>query len=284
MSDQEKFATPGNTPLVKIGDIYFKCEYKNPTGSHKDRATVLQISKLKKRNINKAVISSSGNAAISAATYCKEANIDLTVFVSPDVNKKKLQILQSLKCEIIQSKKPVSAAFKFSREFNAYNLRQSTDPVAFSGYERIATEILKKVVPDAIFLPVSSGTTLIGIALGFQKARQAIPIYAVQTDVIHPIAGVFDKDFKEASGKSLSDAIVARFTPLEDKVIKIIKESNGFGWVINNKEMLEARRWLVSHRLDCSYEGAASLASLWKAKRKGYKFDNPVCLLTGKYY
>lgn len=275
----------GSTPLVKIDNIYFKCEFKNPTGSHKDRAFAFQISKLKEQGIENAVISSSGNAAISAFNYCKLAGIELNIFISPNINKNKLKILEDLNCNIFQTPKPVSAAFKFSKTNNAYNLRQSTDPNALAGYQNIASEIIKEgIVPDVVFVPVSSGTTLVGIATGFEKLRFKVALHAVQTDVIHPIAGVFDKNFSQTSQKSLAGAIVARFTPREDEVIEKIRKSNGCGWVITNNEMELGRKWLLSHNLDCSYEGAAVLAALWKAKKQGYKFRNPVCLLTGRYY
>lgn len=284
-SDQAHVSSSGNTPLVKIDDIYFKCEYQNPTGSHKDRAFKLQIARLKKNGVKKAVISSSGNAAISASYYCGINGIDLTIFISPSINKHKLEVLKESKCEIIETKKPISAAFKFAQKNASFNLRQSTDPEASIGHEAIADEILgENVVPDAVFLPVSSGTTLAGISNGFNKKGYKIPIHAVQTDVIYPIASQFDNDFTSSTEKSLADAIVARFTPREKEIIRIIKDTNGSAWVIGNREMLIAREWLLKNNLNCSYEGAAVVAALWKARKKGYKFGNPVCLLTGKYY
>lgn len=275
----------GNTPLIKIDDIYFKCEFENPTGSHKDRAFAYQISKLKEQGINRAVISSSGNAAISAANYCKLANIELTVFVSANINKNKLKVLENLNRKIITTPRPISDSVKYAKEQKAYNLRQSTDPNAPIGYGSIAVEIINLgVLPDVIFLPVSSGTALVGIAEGFEKLKHKVSIHAVQTDVVHPIAGFFDKNFQIGSKKSLTDAIVARYTPREDEVIQIIKKTDGWGWVISNQEMEKSRAWLLSHNLDCSYEGAAALAAYWKAKEKGYNFKSIVCILTGKFY
>ncbi|MBI3379747.1 PLP-dependent lyase/thiolase [Candidatus Gottesmanbacteria bacterium] len=275
----------GNTPLVEVNGIYFKCEFKNPTGSHKDRAFALQVSNIKEKGIKKAVISSSGNAAISAANYCKLAGIALTVFVSPHINKKKLQILENLDCVVIKSNRPVSDSIKYAQKGEIYNLRQSTDINAVIGYESIASEIIdSKISPDAIFLPVSSGTTLIGIANGFKNSKYKIPVHAVQTDLVHPITGIFDKDFPKSDEKSMADAIVARYTPREAEVVNMIKQTGGWGWVITNEEMEKGRVWLYSHDLDCSYEGAATLAALWKATKYGYIYAHPVCILTGKFY
>jgi len=82
----------------------------------------------------------------------------------------------------------------------------------------------------------------------------------------------------------LADAIVAKFTPRENEIHRIIKETHGSGWVISDGEMIKAREWLLLHEINCSYEGAAALSAFWKAREKGYFYKNPVCLLTGKFY
>lgn len=274
----------GTTSLKKIGGILFKCEFENPTGSIKDRGIAYQISALASQGTKKAVISSSGNAGISAAYYCHSAHINLTVFISPHINAQKLAILEKLNCRIIQTKKPVSGAFKYTKENKAFNLRQSIDDNAVIGYETIAYELNEAEVKiDAIFIPVSSGTILTGIASGFHKLGKSCAIHAVQTEAIHPIASLFDKDFTSQK-KSLADAIVAKYTPRQEQVITVIKKSKGSGWVISDQDIKKADVWLKSHRMNCSYEGAAALAAFWKAGKHGFNYKNPVCLLTGRRY
>lgn len=273
-----------DTPVGKIENIYFKCEYLNPSGSVKDRGISYQVEKLLEQDIKSAVISSSGNAAISAALYCNNAGIKLQVFVSPKINHSKLKTLEESGCNIEKTVKPISAAIKYAKENHAMNLRQSTDPNAAFGYEAIAYELERQISKiDAIFLPISSGTTLVGIASGFQRIGYFPSFHIVQTEAIHPLSALFDQNFRKKK-ESLADAIVAKFTPREDEILEIIKKSNGFGWVISDQEMIAARKWLVAHNLNCSYEGAATLAAYWKAKGKQYHYKNPVCILTGIYY
>ena len=76
--------------LIKIENFYLKREDQNPTGSAKDRALIAQIQNLIEKKITNAVISSTGNAAISAAYFCQKQGINLTIFVSPKINLKKL--------------------------------------------------------------------------------------------------------------------------------------------------------------------------------------------------
>ncbi|MBI5452751.1 PLP-dependent lyase/thiolase [Candidatus Gottesmanbacteria bacterium] len=271
-------------PVEKIENIYFKCEYFNLSGSVKDRGISFQVEKVLQSDAKSAVISSSGNAAISAAYYCQMAGIDLQVFVSPKVNQAKLNILEKLGCKVTKTVKPISAAIKYAKENKSANLRQSTDPNAIFGYENIAYELNEQVPGiDAIFLPVSSGTTLAGIACGFRKIGYLPSFHLVQTEAVHPLASLFDHKFIPRK-ESLADAIVAKFTPRHDEILEIINKSKGFGWVISDKEMRNARHWLLLHDLNCSYEGAAALAAFWKAKKSGFKYHKPVCLLTGRFY
>lgn len=274
----------GNTELKKIKEIYFKCEYQNPTGAVKDRGMAYQISKAFQKHFQKAVISSSGNAAISASNYCNLAGIKLYVFVSTKINPKKLTILKKQKCNLFLTEKPISSAFKFAKENNATDLRGSKDPNAYYGFSTIAFELIKEAPEiDAVFIPVSSGTTMVGIVSGFKKMGKYPAFHIIQTEFVHPIASIFDNDFQKRDS-SLADAIVAKFTPRESNIVDLIRISKGFGWVISDKEILIAHKWLRSNNLECSYEGAATLSGLWKAKLRGYKYKNPVCILTGKNY
>jgi threonine synthase len=274
----------GETLLKKMDGIYFKCEYLNPTGSHKDRGSAYQISYHYQKGVTQAVISSSGNLAISAAKYCQLAGIHLNVFVSPNINFQKLEALTKSDCKINKSKTPIKDAIQFAKKTGATNLRQSTDPIGSIGYRTIAFELYESDPGiDAVFIPVSSATTLVGIFEGYQKIGKMPSLHAVQTDAVHPVAIEFDRDFREEK-KSLADAIVARYTPRKEGAISAIKKTGGTGWIVSDKVMLRAHKWLKDKKIVCSYEGALALGGLWKAQTKGFKFRKPACLLTGKWY
>lgn len=274
----------GNTPVKLILGIWCKCEQDNPTGSVKDRGLAFSISKLKKSGSTKAVISSSGNAAISAAAYCKLAGISLTVFISPNIQPAKRNKLSNYKCEIVETSTPVSEAVKYAKKNNYYNLRQSTDPWGVYGFAKISKELIMQVPQaDAIFIPVSSATTLVGIAQGYDKKSVRPAMHAVQTQKIHPIASIFDKDF-HPSLHSIANAIVARVTPRYDEAVKIIQETGGSGWVIEDKYIKDAWYRLSSNGINCSYEGAAAYAAVGKAKANNFVYKNPVVIITGKNY
>ncbi len=274
----------GDTSIRLIDGIYFKCEYENPTGSVKDRGLAYQISKILSQGIKYAVISSSGNAAISAGTYCKKVGIDLTVFVAESINANKQDRITQLGIKIIKSKKPIRDAFLFSKKTGAYNLRQSMDPYGSVGFESISYEIDQELgIIDAIFIPVSSGTTFVGIAQGFQKLSSSPKFFAVQTEAVHPIGELFDKSFKVIK-RSVADGIVAKYTPRRDEIVSLINASQASAFVVSDEEIKQASEWLETRGIICGYEGALALAGLWKARKNGYSLQKPVCLLTGKKY
>ena len=278
-----KSLAEGSTGIVEAGGICFKCEFENPTGSVKDRGICYQIAELSQKGRGLAVISSSGNAAISASKYCRLHKIGLTVFVSSLINKSKLAKIDE-KTKVKITKTPLKDSFRVSQTQGVANLRPSINPVASVGYQTLSFEIAayKKEI-DAVFIPVSSGVALKGIYQGFTKLNLSPALHAVQTTRIHPLAAKFDSDFRKED-QSLASAIVAKYLPLEQELIGIINKTRGSAWVIGNSQMQEYKSKLASLDLDASYEGAAAYAAVIKAKARGFDYKNPVCILTGQYY
>jgi len=275
----------GNTPVRQIDGVYYKLENANPTGSVKDRGVSYQVWKAANDGFTKFCISSSGNAAISAAAYVSLTGGSLDAFVSPNINKEKLKKIMGERVSVHIVRKPISDCVKFSKKTGAFNLRASHDPSGWVGYTSVAFELdfkLGKV--GSVFIPVSSGTLFYGVARGFEKMGFIPQLHAVQTTSCNLISRQFDQDFKKSKA-SLADALVARTTPLETKVVSYIKKSEGFGWVVSDKEIKEAWEYLYANSLDTSYEGAASLAAYNRALRRKFNIREPVvCLVTGRYY
>lgn len=268
-----------NTPLIKIENIYFKREDLNPTGSAKDRAMIFQIENLKKQGFNQAVISSTGNAAISAAHYCQLNQIDLTIFLSHKVNQNKLELIKKNKCQIFFSDKPISDAIKFSKKNKVYLLRQSTDPSALIGYQQIGKELINELPQiTSVFIPVGSGTTLLGIS---QSLNPSIKIYAIQPASNCPLSKLFDQDYLPET-ENITDSISVKYLPLKSQVIAAIKNSKGAGLVVQNQNILNTKNSLNFNQIETSKEGAMALAGLKKAIKNGLEIgDYPVVILTG---
>lgn len=261
------------TPLTKIDNLYFKREDLNPTGSAKDRALPFQIQNLIKNNFNSAVISSTGNAAISASYYCQQANIPLTIFVSPKINQNKLSLIKG---RIIQSSQPISDAIKFSKANHAYLLRQSTDASAQIGYSQITDELLTQLPQiTSLFIPVGSGTTLLGIA---KKLPLSVKIFAVQPASNPTISSAFTPEYTLETD-TITDALSVKYLPLKNEIIRTIKKHQGSGLIVSNQEAINCLNFTQNFSL--SAESALTIAAYQQVKNNLEIGDYPVIILTG---
>ena len=80
----------GNTPLVRsvklekelgCGELYFKLEGCNPTGSFKDRGMVVAIAKAVESGSSSVICASTGNTSASAAAYGARFGLEVVVIV-----------------------------------------------------------------------------------------------------------------------------------------------------------------------------------------------------------
>lgn len=268
-----------NTPLVKLDSFYLKREDKNVTGSAKDRSLPLQIDNLQKKGFSGAVISSTGNAAISAAYFCQQKKVELTIFLSPKISPQKLLLLKQFPSEIIFSLKPISDAIKFSKQNKVFLLRLSTDSVSLVGYQQIGQEIIDQLPKvTSIFVPIGSGTTLIGLS---QKIPKNIPIFGAQSAANCPVGKLYDKDFIPED-RLITDALSAKYLPQKKTLTDIIDDHHGYVFTIQNQAIVLANHYLESKNIVTSLEGALCLSAYQKALKNNYPIGNfPVILLTG---
>lgn len=268
-----------NTPIIKIDDLYFKREDQNPSGSIKDRSVIYQLSYARDKGFKEGVVSSSGNSAISLAFWSKRFEINITAYLSPKAETDKIKKLKALGAKVVITDKPNSKSFRHAKSKSVYNFRQSTDPQALKGYEELAKEITQQIgKPEAIFFPVSSGTTLLGTGRKLKDTK----IFLAQSAFHNPLSSAFDQE-KNIDTNNLTKALVAKYIPLKNEINKLIKNSNGGGYTINNDKILIAREWLRENKIFTSNEGALALAAAWKAQKES-KVNTGLVILTGKDY
>ncbi|MBI5222275.1 MAG: PLP-dependent lyase/thiolase [Candidatus Magasanikbacteria bacterium] len=305
-----------------VKDVYLKREDQHKYGSHKGRSIPLMLKKyFKEDGKTDFVISSSGNAALAAIHAVQAHNrnnpskLRLTVFVGQNIDPKKIKLLlitvEDANIKIEQVERPKQSAFQMDKDGTAKILRQSTDDSALLGYLELAEELDKIPNLAAIFIPTSSGTTAQGLGEAFwtdnylklsakggsaSGGKNGPQIHIVQTTSCHPIAeafnasspGVYPERSRREGGdrggvRSLASAIVDHVAMRKEKVIEIIKTSNGSGWIVSDKEIVEAINLTKETcNLAISANSALSVAGLKKAALSGWQWNGPVvCLVTG---
>lgn len=281
-------ALPALAAEVGLDRLVVKREDLNPTGSHKARGVAFQVAALCWRmpGVRRAVISSSGNAALAAAAYSAAAGLRLAAFVAPTTPPAKVRRLVRLGADVCLSAHALTLAAAVAERHGIPNLRPSTDPLAVEGFQSIGWEIAGvEPATDAVFAFVSSATSFVALGRAFARAGDVgatgrMPaLHAVQGTGAHPVAGPFDpRPPQEARGR-LGDR-GARKTRRAGEAARWIARTGGGGWVITDAEADAAEARLLAHGIETSIEGAAALAAAIRAAARG-GVRSATVLLTG---
>jgi threonine synthase len=290
----------GCTPLIKYsGNIYFKLENLNPTGSFKDRGSTTLISAIH-RQIKKVkgYISedSSGNAGASIAAYAARAELQAEIFVPENVSGPKLNQIQFYGAQVIKvsgSRSKVAEKAQKTQK-NGFYVGHILHPLFRDGMRTLAYEIAEQLdwqVPERIYLPVSAGTLLLGVLSGFQHLLQCnviktMPkIIACQTKQVSPLYHRIKNTNYTPPRKitSIANALVSTNPPLLDLMEKHLKKANGDAVILDEKETIQAFKKLARKGFFVEPSSAVAYAGHKKqlATMEASQEDTTVIILTG---
>ncbi|MEK6845976.1 MAG: pyridoxal-phosphate dependent enzyme, partial [Nanoarchaeota archaeon] len=95
----------GNTPLIKIENIYAKLECTNPCGSIKDRIAVYILEESERLGLLKKgqriVEATSGNTGISLAYYARQKGYPITIVMPENMTEERKTLIRSLGAGLI---------------------------------------------------------------------------------------------------------------------------------------------------------------------------------------
>jgi len=315
MKQSTKFKSlqEGGTPLypsfslskkLDLANLYFKYEGMNPTGTFKDRGSVIEITNAIEHDVKGIIVASTGNMAASVSAYCARASILCFVFIPEGTPQTKLVQTLFYRGNIIKIKGTYDQASmlaqKIAEEFNLYLAGDyvfRTEGQKSQAYEII--EQLNFEVPDYVIVPAGNGTNIFAIWKGFQEYFEMnlidkLPrMVAVQVNSHKPIVTAFEKDLSEitfvkplmSSLKATVASAIAVDNPVDgNKVLNLLKKSKGTALAVTDKEILKAQMELASSEsLFVEPSSASVLAALTKLVvcDKIGKDATVVCLLSG---
>ncbi len=199
----------GDTPLLQakhlnealgLPNLWLKLEGSNPTGTQKDRIARLDVAEALRRDCDGVTAGSCGNfgVALSHAAYLHD--LPCHIFVPEDFQGERVALMEDLGATVHRVPGQYEDAVVASQEYAAANGIHDANPggintlQTLTGYSRIADEVLNRVTPDAVGVPVGNGTTLAGVHLGFREAwargrAKAVPrVYAGSSQDNNPLA------------------------------------------------------------------------------------------------
>ncbi|MEM3622325.1 MAG: pyridoxal-phosphate dependent enzyme [Candidatus Bathyarchaeia archaeon] len=290
----------GWTPLVNFsGNVYFKLESLNPTGSFKDRGSAVLFSalhRLVKRAGGYVSEDSSGNAGASMAAYAARTGLKAKIYVPENVSGPKFSQIQFYGADVVKVSGSRSKVAEEAQktETGKFYVGHILHPLFRDGIRSLAYEIAEQFgwrVPKRIYLPVSAGTLLLGVIDGFRhlidsEVIEVMPkIVACQTQQVSPLYHRF-KNLSYAPPEkvtSIADALVSVKPPLLELMVKKLREVEGDAVMVGENEIFEAFIELAGKGFFVEPSSAVAYAAYKKQllNKEASKTDETVIILTG---
>jgi len=273
-------AAPGLAAWAGVDALLLKREDLNPTGSHKDRGAVRQVEACVAAGQRVAVISSSGNAALAAATYGARAGVTVVAVVSPLTPRGRVDELARAGARVVVTDKPINHALRLSRVRRWPDLRPSLSDAALTGFMTLGEELAAELDDGtAVFAYASSGTTFAGIGRVLVAADRRVHLHPVQAGLVNGFSAAFGRPGD--GRRSRVGDLGVRHSPRADEVLDLVRASGGQAWWVDDAQVAAGEAALREAGLALATECAAALAGVRLAA--GETEVHTACLLlTGR--
>jgi threonine synthase len=272
----------GWTPLIPARDLgecvgvrclYVKDESRNPTGSLKDRASVLVLGRAREVQAEFVVGASSGNAAASTAALAAPLGIRCRFYVPRSIPPAKAAQLLVFGAEVHKVDGGYDEAFGLSvaetEQHGWYNRNTGYNPITREGKKSVAFEICEQLgweAPHLVVVPVGDGNILSGVWKGFRDFHSLgfinrLPrLLAVQPEGSAAVVSALESGvLRPCRGETVADSVAVRIPRDGEAAVRAVRESGGGGITVTDDEILAAIPE-VARRTGVFAEPAASCA------------------------
>lgn len=291
----------GSTPLTRssrlekelnIGELYFKLEGCNPTGSFKDRGMVVAVAKALEKGAAAIMCASTGNTSASAAAYGASRQLKTIVLVPRgNIAQGKLAQAAIHGARIVCIDGNFDQSLAMVRQItqkHAITLVNSINPFRLEGQKTAAFEIVDDLgeAPDYLFIPVGNAGNITAYWRGFKqylelgKIRKGPQMMGFEAEGASPIV----QGKVVENPKTVASAIRIGNPASWKSALAARDESGGTIGCVSDSEILEAYSRLAGQEgIFGEPASAASVAGLVKLKRAGMDFKKKrvVCVITG---
>ena len=300
----------GGTPLLPappmrealhLPRLSIKDDTRNPSGSTKDRASLLVVATAREFGRDTVATASTGNAAAALAAVGAAAGMRTVVFVPETAPEAKLIQLLCYGADVVPIQGSYDDAFELCaaacEAFGWYNRNTALNPFTIEGKKTAALEIaaaMSPEPPDAVLVPTGDGAILAGVAKGFSDLVKAglLPraprLIAVQPEGSAGIVEAYragENTVRPVPGaRSVADSLTVEVPRNAVLCLRRIRESGGGAIAVSDEAILEAIPFLARHTgVFAEPAGAAALAGLHAALETGLVMPDEriVLLITG---
>lgn len=273
-------------------NIYFKKEFKLPTGSFKERGARNTLEQLSPEQRKIGVIAASaGNHALALAYHGHQLSIRVVVVTPVTAPIMKISQCQRYGAQvelygndILEAKKH---AMELAREQNLQYINGYDDPHILAGQGTAALEVFEQmdklgVVPDATVIPVGGGGLLAGMATAIKHLMPKIEVIAVESEQCPSFSAAMEagRPVYTAAQPSLADGLAvptvgsnafATARGCVDRVVVVREDDIALAIL----RLVEVEKAVVEGA------GASGLAACLSGKLEHLKGKNVVVMLCG---
>lgn len=201
------------------GEIYFKMENHQKTGSFKARGALFRASKLTEDEMQKGVITaSSGNHAQGVAYAAKYNGISAKIVMPEYSVPAKISAVQGYGAEVVLSGSDYTDAKATADEIMQKEgrvfIEAFNDPYIISGQGTVGLEIMEDLREvDTIVVPVGGGGLISGVAIAAKNINPDVKIIGVESELAESMKKSMEegKIVPHTSGQSIADGISVKF-------------------------------------------------------------------------
>jgi threonine synthase len=291
---------------IGLRQIYLKFEGGNPSGTQKDRIAFAHVLDAMRRGYDCVTVATCGNFGSAIAMATAAAGLDAIIFIPEAYHSKRLDEIKSADVEIIRNSGDYERAVELSRKLALKKGYYDANPGGANGdlqmraYGQIAYEIYDELrdAPAAVAVPVSNGTTLVGIYRGFLSLHRRgktsrIPRMIAGSSLNkNPIVQAYlngaeccdDLEPTRISETTVNEPLVNWHSIDGDPALLSVRKTDGWAGFCSDKSMTTYSRMIRDQQglsvLPASTAGL--LALIERHRRNPLPGDRYVAILTGR--
>ncbi|MDY0290306.1 MAG: pyridoxal-phosphate dependent enzyme [Sphaerochaeta sp.] len=255
----------GGTPLARphrlgkkygLENLSCKLDSALPSGSFKDRASLLIAAQAIAHKQNRIALASTGNAgaAMSCAGAAYGLEIILFVPATAPINKLMQSVLYG--ATVVPVRGSYDDAFALSiaytKEFGGINRNTAYNPMTIEGKKSVSIELFEQFgrkAPDVVYVSVGDGCIFAGVYKGFYDLKEAglidkIPhLVCVQSKQSNAISQAWktQKYTNIKAATTRADSISVESPANGRMAVRYITESDGWATEVDDSEILDAQ-------------------------------------------
>lgn len=215
----------GNTPVIRVGNVYAKLESVNPSGSIKDRVALEIIEAAEREGQLKEgytiVEASSGNTGISLSMVAAAKGYRITVVMPENMSDERKQMMKAAGAELVLTsksgslKEAIDTAEEIGKQPKTFLARQFSNPNNVVAQEKTGREILRDIGPvDAVVSGVGTGGTLMGISNVMRQVNPGVKVIAVEPEEAAVMFGGSNTRMSEHKIQGIGDGFIPKIVDM----------------------------------------------------------------------